>query len=197
MRSRAKSVLYIGQSTLARYLLCEAVLMETTLSFGQREWDLAYRVALKVLKAPDQAEDAAQDALLQAYSARDRFVGESRPESWLYRIARNTALTYLRRPHYRRYTSADVFAALDATVAQNDEHNASLPSKELADHVQDCLQKFRHSDRIAFTERFLLGTSERELGHILGVSTSAAKQRAFRARRAIRDSVTAAGLAPY
>ena len=55
------------------------------LHFGDREWQLAYRVALRVLKAPDQAEDAAQDALLNAYAARESFAGRARPDSWLRR----------------------------------------------------------------------------------------------------------------
>lgn len=173
--------------------------MSETLSFGRREWLLAYRVALRVLKAPDQAEDAAQDALMHAYAARQSFAGRARPDSWLYRIAHNTAVTHLRKPFARRYASADVFETMDEQSSSDSD--GSSPERhaiasEIASRLDACLDGLRHQDRVAFTERFLLGTSERELGQILGVSTNAAKQRAFRARRAVRNRIADIGLVP-
>lgn len=162
-----------------------------SLYFGQREWQLVYRVALKVLKVPDQAEDAAQDALLSAYMARDSFAGRAQPDSWLYRIAFNTALSHLRRPFRRRYVGADVFQTLDERAAddQRTSPEDSAMANELADSLGKCLSQMRPKDRQAFTERFILGTSEKELGTMLGVSTNAAKQRAFRARRSVRSCI--------
>lgn len=173
--------------------------MSTPLSFGQREWMLAYRVALKVLKAPDQAEDAAQDALLNAFTARHSFAGRAQPDSWLYRIAHNTALTHLRKPFARRYDGADVFVALEERCRTEDDRPSpenQVYAREIAERLGRCLRHLRAKDRIAFTERFLLGTSERELGEILGVSTNAAKQRAFRARRAVRSDIADSGWTP-
>lgn len=161
--------------------------MSASLAFGQHEWDLAYRVALRVLRTPDQAEDAAQDALMSAYVARETFAGRSRPDSWLYRIAFNTALSHLRRPFNRRYASDNVFDTIDARAPLpiNSPERTAM-AVEIADSLGECLMSMRPADRLAFTERFILGTSEKELGQLLGVSTNAAKQRAFRARRSVR-----------
>ncbi len=186
----------------ARYVLVRPVLsrgdtMADSMRFGQQEWQLAYRAALKVLKSPDQAEDAAQEALIQAYRARNSFRGHGHPHTWLYRIARNTALSQLRRPFTRRYAPVDVHQLIDDR-AQNDDRSQSperdAMAGQLATCVTGCLDGLNAKDRIAFTERFILGTSERELGEILGVTTNAAKQRAFRARRQVRGCVAAAGL---
>lgn len=158
--------------------------------FTEREWQLVYRVALKVLRTPDQAEDAAQDALLRAFRARARFAGRAKPDSWLYRIAFNTALAHLRRPFSRRYIGDDVNRVLDESGARacpNDCPEQTARANQLAGSLRVCMSDMRHEDRIAFTERFILGTSEKELGAILGVSANAAKQRAFRARRRLRS----------
>jgi len=167
------------------------------LRFGNQEWQLAYRAALKILKTPDQAEDAAQEALIQAYRARDKFRGHGHPHTWLYRIARNTALSLLRRPFTRRYAPVDVNVLIDER-AHNDDASRSPEKEAMADElaqcVSGCLEGLNDKDRLAFTERFLLGTTERELGEILGVTTNAAKQRAFRARRHVRGCVAEAGL---
>ena len=169
--------------------------MQQTLEFGNREWNLAYRVALRVLKAPDQAEDAAQEAILRAFKARESFEGRSRFDSWLHRIAFTTAVGFLRSPHYRRrHAPANGYDPLGdlAEMAADDlspEQNAN--ASQLATQLQGCLSNMGEPDRVAFTERFLHGTSERELGTMLGVSTNAAKQRAFRARRTIRRCLAA------
>jgi len=163
------------------------------LQFSAREWNLAYRVALRVLRAADQAEDAAQDALMQAYLARNNFSGRSKPESWLHRIAFNTAISHLRRPATRRRSGADVFSVMDRSSARHAKSTSPEQhaiAGQIAGSLKDCMSEMRPKDRIAFTERFLLGTSEKELGQLLGVSTNAAKQRAFRARRTVRGCLS-------
>ena len=164
--------------------------MDQTLKFGSREWNLAYRVALRILKAPDQAEDAAQEAILRAYKARDKFEGRSRFESWLHRIAFTTAVGFLRSPYYkRRHTPAngnDPLGALAELPTSDYSPEDNAKASQLAQSLEGCLSNMGEKDRVAFTERFLHGTSERDLGKLLGVSTNAAKQRAFRARRTIR-----------
>lgn len=171
--------------------------METGFSprFGSEEWRLAYGVALKILKAPDQAEDAAQEALFRAYRARESYAGKARFQSWLHRIAYTTALSFLRKPHYRRYQSLTSADNRHADVAQFESPNGSpedsATASQLASRLEGCLDNMRELDRIAFTERFLLGASERELGEKLGVSVNAAKQRAFRARKTVRQCMQA------
>jgi RNA polymerase sigma-70 factor (ECF subfamily) len=177
-------------SGMARRLQKERGMSEQ-INFSKDEWQLAYRVALRVLKTPDQAEDAAQDAMLSAFRGRDRFAGRAKPESWLYRIAHNTALSYLRKPFARRYAAVDVSKVIDSRGVRDELPADESPvdavaARELAEDLGQCLDEMPEKDRLAFTERFLLGTSERELGEILGVSTNAAKQRAFRARRAVK-----------
>ena len=56
-----------------------------------------YNVALRMMGKPEDAEDVAQDAFLSAYRAFERFRGESRVTTWLYRITVNAALMKLRK----------------------------------------------------------------------------------------------------
>lgn len=164
--------------------------------FGIQEWNLAYKVALQVLKVPDLAEDAAQETMLRAYRARDTFAGTARFESWLHRIALNTALSLLRKPHNRRDFNAPDANGEDAVTqlaAPEQSPEDAAGTAQLAERLDGCLRCMREPDRLAFTERYLNGTSEHELGRMLGVSTNAAKQRAFRARRAVRQCVTERG----
>lgn len=55
------------------------------------------KVAMKLLKNKDDAEDAAQDAMLEAFRHRDSFRGDTKFEAWLYRVAVTASLMHLRK----------------------------------------------------------------------------------------------------
>ena len=52
--------------------------------------------AMRWLESPEDAEDLAQDVLITAYSRLDTFRGEARLDTWIYRIARNEAMSWHR-----------------------------------------------------------------------------------------------------
>lgn len=57
-----------------------------------RHRDRAYRVALRILGDPHDAEDATQDALIAAWQGLPNFAGDSAFSTWLYRIVVNRCL---------------------------------------------------------------------------------------------------------
>ncbi|HIE57287.1 MAG TPA: sigma-70 family RNA polymerase sigma factor, partial [Anaerolineales bacterium] len=56
-----------------------------------------YRLALKMLQDSQDAEDILQETFIKAYRALPDFEGRSSISTWLYRIATNEALMFLRR----------------------------------------------------------------------------------------------------
>src|SRR6476619_6282287 len=69
----------------------------TPIKFTERERDFVFGVAMKYMKDEEKAADVTQDALLLAYRHRDSFRGDSKPTTWLYRIAATTSLMHLRK----------------------------------------------------------------------------------------------------
>jgi RNA polymerase sigma-70 factor, ECF subfamily len=68
------------------------------LSFEQRSWDwgalrqVSLREARRILRAPDQAEDAAQEAVIRAWRHRGSCRDKGDPRPWVAAIARREAL---------------------------------------------------------------------------------------------------------
>ena len=62
-----------------------------------RHQDRLFHSLVSMLKSRDDALDIAQSALLQAHRKLDTFRGDSAFYSWLYRIAVNLALSWLRK----------------------------------------------------------------------------------------------------
>ena len=58
-----------------------------------------YRLALRMLKNKQDAEDILQETFIKAYNALPGFKGKSSVSTWLFRIATNEALMFLRRKH--------------------------------------------------------------------------------------------------
>ena len=71
-----------------------------------------YRLTLRITGNPEDAEDALQDALMNAYCNLQRFRGNSRFYTWMSRITLNQALMSLRR---RRRTRQVTFSSLEST----------------------------------------------------------------------------------
>jgi RNA polymerase sigma-70 factor (ECF subfamily) len=127
-----------------------------------------------------QAEDLAQDAFLKAYRALDRLPVEANTRAWLYRIATNTALDWLRR---RRLISwfplfdRDTHPAVRTVFAE-----ASLESVA----VQQALGRLSSRYRVPPVLYACQGLSTQEIAEILQISRGAVKTRLFRAQEKFR-----------
>ncbi|HKA86889.1 MAG TPA: RNA polymerase sigma factor [Haliangiales bacterium] len=160
------------------------------LPFGPSERKLVLGVAVKVLRDPDAAEDAAQDAMLLAFRHRASFRGEARFTTWLYRIAATTAIMHLRKRR-RRDARAEV---VDVAVGESILAPGMNPEERVI--VEDTVA--RAGRRLAKMGRIVgkivsmcvaEGYSSVEAGRELGLSTAAVKSRVYRGRAALRAAL--------
>jgi RNA polymerase sigma factor (sigma-70 family) len=140
---------------------------------------------------PSRAEDAAQQALINAHDALKRTDEVRHLRSWLYRIAHNAALNVLRA--VRDDVSLD--AASDATAVAEDGPAATFERSERFRATVDALRELPERQRAALVLRELEGRSHEEIAATLGVTKGSARQHLMRARVALRTAVTA--VTPY
>lgn len=72
-------------------------------SYGEDVWNYAYVIT----KNTHTADDVAQDVFIKAYQHAASFRGEASMKTWLLKITRNTALSYLKRAFFRRVASLE------------------------------------------------------------------------------------------
>ena len=156
---------------------------------------LVFRLALRITRNQEDAEDAQQEALLKAYRNLDQFQGRSRFTTWLSSIAINEALMF-RRKHrnviqiqFEDYLSQSKSKDAPSTV----EWNSTLESaeedylrKELGSIVSSALAKLSPLSRDVFILRALKELSTTETAEALGVSIGVVKTRLRRARLQLR-----------
>ncbi|MEZ4363399.1 MAG: sigma-70 family RNA polymerase sigma factor [Kofleriaceae bacterium] len=157
-----------------------------TFTAADRQFLLA--VSRRIVGDADAA-DVAQDALLLAYRNRERFRGDSRYHTWLFKIAMSVGLSHLRRR--RRRSVLHLGAAENDALTRGD---VATP-EELLERAQEHRRLQQEISRLdpaysdVFRLRFERGLSEPAVARALGLSVSNVKIRAFRARRKLRDAV--------
>jgi len=148
----------------------------------------ARSVCAKLLQSwPDEINTVAHDALSLALVRLSQFkgTGGSKFRTWLYRITRNEALSFLRKRHqpvndavsmHILYPSGDEFFAEPTTKERS---HVVLETTQLVDMV---MARLSMMDRDALTARYLYGLRNTEVG----ITMSAAKARLHRALRNAR-----------
>ena len=134
-----------------------------------------YRVALRMLGDESDAEDATQDAFVQAWRNLAGFRADAAFSTWMYRIVTNRCLNMLRA---RRHTEP---------LPADREAPASRPDRiaearwQLED-LKRAIGRLTPSQRAPFVLRELEGCTYEEIAEALDLSIPAVKSRLHRAR---------------
>ena len=138
----------------------------------RRYMDDVYSVTSRVLQDAELAQDAAQEAFINALRALHTFRGDASFRTWLLRIALNAARTLARRQHHRREVALE--AAAD--VSSNDANAASdVVLKDEAERARRLLAQLPEKQRMAVTLRVNQGLSYQEIGSVLNCTEGAAR----------------------
>jgi RNA polymerase sigma-70 factor, ECF subfamily len=155
-----------------------------------------FRVARSILRDDSQAEDAVQDAYLNAYRRMGEFRGESAMATWLTRIVINQALMRLRRqkrdrvvvPFEERGAGPD---AAGTDVA--DERSESPPDAAFRAEVRRMLERRIDELPVAFRTVFVMREVEDmtvdETAASLSIPAATVRTRLFRARALLREAL--------
>lgn len=154
-----------------------------------------YATILRILRDPDDAADALQEAFLSAAKSIDRFEGQSQLGTWLHRIAVNAALMRRRRrraePHLDidellpRFTERGAFE--QHPLPWQDSVEKNYERRELHGLILEKLEELPESYRNVILLRDIEDLSGAEAAAQLGISENAVKVRLHRARLALRE----------
>lgn len=154
-----------------------------------------YRLALKILRDPQDAEDVLQESYIKAMRALPEFEGRSSLSTWLYRIAVNEALMMLRK---RRITLVPVEDDPEEDEAQTTTvltdwcclPEEELLSAEARQRMEAAVDNLPETLRVVFLMRDVEGYSIKETADMLGLTETAVKTRLLRARLRLRDQLS-------
>lgn len=143
-----------------------------------------YRVAWRILRDDESAEDAAQEAFIKVFRNIGRFEGRSSLYTWIYRITVNIALNKLKRDKFRRMLPLGDMITQDTRPSANPERAAL--GGEVAERIEAAVRTLPEKQRAVFTLRFYEELSHREIAEIVGCSEGTSKANYFHAIRKLR-----------
>ena len=157
-----------------------------------------YSLCFRMTGNPDDAADLTQEVFLSAWRGLGKFGGQSTFSTWLYRLAANACIDFLRREKRR--------SALSMTLedGEDEDHQADLPDerwsperelerKELRNAVQKGLLTLSPEHRQVLLLRETEGLSYQEIGQALDLEEGTVKSRIARARLALKDYLQKSG----
>jgi RNA polymerase sigma-70 factor (ECF subfamily) len=157
---------------------------------------MIYRLGLKMLNNPQDAEDILQETFIKAYRHIGNFDGRSSISTWLYRIATNEALMLLRRkrpdaisfeaPSSKETEPQEPLQIVDWCCLPEQEYLTSEGRARLT----EAMERLPTSMRVVFLLRDIEGLSTRETAEVLDISEMAVKTRLSRARLRLREDLS-------
>jgi len=157
------------------------------------------RIAMNLLRSPDEARDVYQEAFLKIFRNLRQFRFDCSFHTWLYRVVTNVCFDHLRRRKVRKEESTVVETpdGLVDQVTQIEEGGAAANperqtwNRELSAGITAALEELTPRERMVFELRHYEGLRLRAIGEILGTSEEAAKNCLFRATQKMRNRLEA------
>lgn len=148
----------------------------------ERHKGILYKVSKMYMDNHDDQQDLFQEIVCQLWKSYDSFRSESQFSTWMYRVAVNTAIIFLKKEKRKveRYeiTSENI---------KDDEGDSHIKESQI-DHFYKAVQKLEKIDKaIIFYQ--LEGFSHKEIGDNLGISEGNARVKLNRAKEKLKEII--------
>jgi RNA polymerase sigma-70 factor (ECF subfamily) len=152
------------------------------------------RLAMNLLRSPEDARDVYQEAFLRVYRNLHAFRFDCSFHTWLYRIVTNICLDQLRKRKVRKEEAA-VMETSDGPIDRMEtfeeagaaaDPERSMWNQELKQRIENALVGLTPRERMVFELRHYQGLRLRNIGEMLGTTEEAAKNCLFRATQKMR-----------
>jgi len=155
-----------------------------------------YRLGLKMLRSPQDAEDLLQKTFLSVFENMNKFRGDSSLSTWIFRIATNHALMKLRSDKSKPvdYLDTPVHLGQETVDPQVIDMHVDISElyekKELMERLEAALSDLPEMYRLVFILRDVEGFSNRDVAKMLDISVPAVKSRILRARMFLKEKLS-------
>jgi RNA polymerase sigma-70 factor (ECF subfamily) len=146
-----------------------------------------YNAAYRMLHNADDARDVTQTVFLKVYENLDQYDPAHRFFSWVYRIALNESINWLKKSNRQE--------ALDyETADQGDGPEAMASDEQLGEGMEAALMRISSDYRAVIILKHVLGCSYIEISEVLDIPEKKVKSRLYTARQLLQERLTQQGL---
>lgn len=144
------------------------------------------RYIARIVGRGHSAEDLTQDVFLQAITHAHQYQPTAKVTTWLYRIATNLALNYLKGPGVKRQAGQAADNPFEAADPQNAAPEQRMNLDELRHQVSNAIRTLPINQRVALTLFEYEQCSYEQIAAVLEVTVEAVRSLLMRARATLR-----------
>lgn len=151
-----------------------------------------YNLCYRMLGNPDDALEQAQETFIKAFRYIKDFKGNCAFSTWIYRIATNTCLDFIRKNKNKNTVSIEQETFEDITLKDQLVSNSPGPDKIAEQNAQkaalkEALSKMNEKNRIIVILRDFMDLSYEDIAESLEIPIGTVKSRISRARAELRE----------
>ena len=144
--------------------------------------DLVFTLAMRMVKNREEAEEVSQDTFIKVYKSLNKFKGNSKFSTWIYRVAYNTCLDRLKKIK-REYNVVAIDEFTEHQVKTLDNALNQMEEQEHKQKIQECLQLLPSDDSFLLTLYYFEDQSLEEISKVVGLTANNVKVKLFRSRK--------------
>ena len=144
--------------------------------------DLVFTLALRMLKNREEAEEVAQDTFIKTYKSLEKFKGDSKFSTWIYRVAYNSCLDRIKK-NKKHLNDVEINEFTEHQVVSIDNALDKMEIKEREDAIQKCIETLPSEESFLLTLYYFDDLSLEEISKIVGITANSIKVKLFRSRK--------------
>ena len=150
--------------------------------------DMVFTIAVKISGNREDAEEIAQDVFVKAYQGLAGFRSSSKFSTWLYAIAYNQSVSFIRKRQLDTSSIHNYSTSLYETYGEEDSQYSLLEDIP-AKYVEKVMESLDKTDQIILTLYYKKECQVKEISRITGLSVSNIKIKLFRGRKKILEEL--------
>jgi RNA polymerase sigma-70 factor (ECF subfamily) len=153
----------------------------------KRHREKVYWACRRMLKSHEDADDVAQNVFIKVYRSLNQFQEEAQFSTWIYKIATNESINFLRAQKVRETDSIDnLVAEPTESSARPDE---ALHQSEQRAVIEAAIAALPEKQRAVFVMRYYDELSYEEIAEIVGTSVGGLKANYFHAFKKVEEYI--------
>ncbi|MCO7125301.1 RNA polymerase sigma factor SigW [Sporolactobacillus shoreicorticis] len=164
----------------------------------ERYKNSVFAICLRMVGNAQEAEDLSQEAFIRAYNRIDQYDHDRKFSTWLFRIATNLSIDFLRR----RKNNVSLDAVVPGTEGlslntmlpdEGEQPEDQMVRKETEEMVQEQIKRLPDKYRSAIVLKYIEDLSLKEISEIMEIPVGTVKTRIHRGREMLRKNMITEG----
>ncbi|NKI30378.1 RNA polymerase sigma factor [Croceivirga thetidis] len=156
-----------------------------------------FNTCLSFVPNAEDAEDLAQEVFLEVFNSIDKFKGNAKLSTWIYRISVNKCLEFIRKKKTKKrfgfmesISGGEIPLDRKSYFTEFNHPGIQLENKEKTEILFSAINELPEAQKVVFTLSNIDGLSYKEIGEVTQKSISSIESLLFRARKNLKQKLT-------